>query len=383
MTEAEIANLKRQTTYELMLQNPEPILIDLGIEYKQMSNDSYRMNIRGENTPSAFITLRSGLWKYKDFGSGSNGNIINVVMDATGRGFKDSLNYCLQTLNLRNYLDEALNKRGSKIEIDRNKIKEKYRKNIEKQKSGQLEKSKITGVYDIETNNLAKDYLRSRGIVKIPDSLKVISGEYKNRQGEIKKIFGVGIKTLSGGADIHFLQKIGDLKTFQIGEKDISFIKEENSKKVAVFESKMDYAAAYQEFNLDRVNVIIANSTTNSRKVVNLLKTEELNQEVMFFNQNDKAGYEFVRNIVESSKVKDFKTIKYEANEYKKDINDLILKNVKLKGRITIGNLQEIDKNIDKFAKIGKQNVNIGRSEMRSDTKQLQHSQTKSQGYER
>jgi len=382
MTETEIANLKRQTTYELMLQDPKLIIIDLGIEYKELNN-SYRMNIRGENTPSAYITLRNGLWKYKDFGSGSNGNIINVVMDATGRGFKDSLNYCLQTLNLRNYLDEALNRKSSKIEIDRNKIKEKYKENIEKQKSGQIEKSKITGIYDVETNNLVKDYLRARGIVKIPDSLKVISGEYKNKEGKIKKVFGIGVKTMSGGADIHFLHKIGDLKSFQIGEKDLSFIKEENSKKVAVFESKMDYAAAYQEFNLDRVNVIIANSTTNSRKVANLLKTEELNQEVMFFNQNDLPGYRFVKDVIENAGVKDFKTIKYNTNEYKKDINDLILKDVRLRDRITIGNLQEIDKNIDKFAKIGKQNVNISRSEMRSDTKQLHQSQTKSRGYER
>jgi len=377
MTEAEIANLKRQTTYELMLQNPEPILVDLGIEYKQMSNDSYKMNIRGENTPSAFISIRNGLWKYKDFGSGSNGNIINVVMDATGRGFKDSLNYCLQTLNLRNYLDEALNRKSSKIEIDRNKIKEKYKGNIEKQKSGQITRSRITGVYDIKTNDLAKDYLKGRGIVKIPDCLKVISGEYKNRQGEIKKIFGVGIKTISGGADIHFLHKIGDLKTFQIGEKDISFIKEENSKKVAVFESKMDYAVAFQEFNLDRVNVIIANSTTNSKKVAELLKKEELNKEVMFFNQNDLPGYEFVKNVIENANVKDFKTIKYESNEYKKDINDLILQDVRLKNRIEIGNLINIDKNIDKFEKISKQNVNISRGEMRRDTKQIQNINTR------
>ena len=117
MTEIEIENLKRRTNYELMLHDPKPVLDSLGIEYKEIGHDSYRMNLRGENTPSAFISLKSGVWKYKDFGNGSNGNIANVVMDATGKDFKTALNYSLQTLNVPNYLDQALNNQTQKIEM--------------------------------------------------------------------------------------------------------------------------------------------------------------------------------------------------------------------------------------------------------------------------
>ncbi len=381
MTEVEIENLKRQTTYNLMLQNPKPVLDDLGISYKEMGKDSYKMNIRGEKTASAFISLKSGVWKYRDFGSESGGNIINVVIDATGKDFKTALNYSLQTLNVPNYLDQALNNQTQKIEIDKASIKYQYQQNLQKEKSSQI--SKVTGVFDVSTNQLAGEYLKSRGIVKIPPYFKVISGEYQNKQNQTKKVFGVGLQTQSGGADIHFLHKIGDLKTFQLGEKDLSFIKEKDSKKVAVFESKMDYAAAYQQMPLDRVNVIIANSTSNAHKVAQLLTKEGLNQNVMFFNQNDKAGYEFVKNILEAAKVKDFKTIKYESNEYKKDINDLILKDIKLKDRIVMGNLQELDKNIDKFAKIGRPNVNISRADLRSDTIKLQNTKTQPYGREK
>lgn len=376
MTEIEIDNLKRQTTYNLMLQDPKPILDDLGIPYREMGNHSYKMNIRGENTASAFISLRSGVWRYRDFGTESGGNIINIVMDATGKDFKTALNYSLQKLNVPNYLNQALNNKTQKIEMAK-AIKHQYQQNLQKQKSNQI--SKVTGVYDVSTNNLAVEYLKSRGIVKIPSSFKVISGEYKNKQNQTKRVFGVGLQTQSAGADIHFLHKIGDLKTFQLGEKDLSFIKEKDSKKIAVFESKMDYGAAYQQMPLDHVNVIIGNSTSNSNKVAQLLTSEGLNESVMFFNQNDKAGYEFVKNIVEGAKIKNFKTIRYEANEYKKDINDLILKDIKLKDRIATGNLQELDRNIDKFEQIGQQKVNRSRADLRSDTKKLQNAQEKNQ----
>ena len=337
-TDQQINDFKNRTNQELMIQNPQPVLDDLGIEYKEIGNDSFRMNIRGENTPSAFISLKNGLWKYKDFGNGNNGSIVNVVMDATQKDFKSSLNYALQKLGVKNYLDEALESKSQNYELsqaDRERIKQQREANKQKERSHTV--SKVTGTYDISTNQLAVDYLRARGIIKIPPNFKVISGEYENNQGDLKKVFGVGVLTQNGGADIHFLKKIGDLKTFQIGEKDISFFKNSNSKKVAVFESKLDYAAAYQQMDLSKVNVVIANSTSNAQKVADVLKENDFEIPPMLFNQNDLAGYQFVTNIAQSAELDTVKSINYNVmSEYGKDINDLLLDDQNIADRIEI-----------------------------------------------
>ena len=341
-TEQQVDYFKNRTNQELMIQNPQPVLDDLGIDYKEIGNDSFRMNLRGEKTPSAFITLKNGLWKYKDFGNGNNGSIINVMMDATGKDFKSSLNYTLQKLDVKNYLDEALEAKTQNYELsqaDRERIKQQREANKQQERSHAV--SRVTGTYDISTNQLAVDYLRARGIIKIPPNFKVISGEYENNQGDLKKVFGVGVLTQNGGADIHFLKKIGDLKTFQIGEKNISFFKNPNSKKVAVFESKIDYASAYQQMNLSKVNIVIANSTSNATKVADVLKENDFEIPPMIFNQNDLAGYQFVENIAESAKLDTVKSINYNVmSEYGKDINDLLLDNQKIADRIEIRDIE-------------------------------------------
>lgn len=336
-TEQEIKAFISRTNEELVLQDPYPVLQDLGIDYKELGNDSYRMNLRGEKTPSAYISLKGGSWKYKDFGNDKSGSIVNVVMDATNKPYKESLNYCLQTLGVPNYLEQALNSKQQDYQLsqaDRERIKQQREANAVRESSHPL--SKVTTVYEVATNQLAVDYLKSRGIVKIPPQMKVVNGEYTNSKGEVKRAFGVGVLTRDGtGADIHFLQKIGDLKTLSLGEKDISFFKNPNSNKVAIFESKMDYAAAYQQMPLDGVNIIIANSVSNAAKVAELLISEGLTQTPMIFNQNDIAGYKFVADVMQKAELTEVKSIKYDIlSEYKKDINDLLLDGVNIADRI-------------------------------------------------
>ncbi|MEA3523615.1 MAG: hypothetical protein U9R50_11675, partial [Campylobacterota bacterium] len=322
-TDQQIKEFMSQTTQELVIQDPKPILDDIGVWYKELGNNSYQLNVRDENTPSAYISLRHGKWSYKDFGSGNNGNITNVVMDYTGKNYKEALTYSLQTLGVPNRLEEALSsvkQDYSLSQADKERLKAQREANKKREQSVPL--SKVTKTYEVSTNQLAIDYLASRGISKIPPNFKIINGEYTNKNGEVKRAFGVGILTQDGtGADIHFLKKVGDLKTMSFGEKDISFFKNPNSKKVAIFESKMDYAAAYQQMPLDDVNVIIGNSSGNHKKVADLLRKENLTKEVMFFNQNDLAGYKFVKDVANDIKVDTFKSIAFNTiSEYGKDI---------------------------------------------------------------
>lgn len=335
----EIKTFIRRTNEELVLQDPQPVLQDLGIEYKELGNDRYRMNLRGEEHPSAYISLKNGVWKYKDFGGGAvkGGNIVNVVMDSTGKDYKSALSYSLQTLGIKNHLEEALNSQTQSHELtnaDRERIRAQREANKSRESSHPL--SKVTTVYEVSTNPLAVEYLASRGIVKIPPHMKIINGEYTNNQGETKRAFGVGVLTRDGqGADIHFLQKLGDLKSMSLGQSEISFFKNPQSSKVAIFESKICYASAYQQMPLDDVNVIIANSTSNASKVAELLISEGLTQTPMMFNQNDAAGYRFVSNIMEKANIQEVKSIGYQVmSEYKKDINDLLLDGEKIADRI-------------------------------------------------
>jgi hypothetical protein len=314
------------------------------------------MNIRGEKNASAFITLKNGSWKYKDFGgTGSSGNIINVVMDATGKGYKDALNYALQELNIPNYLTEALETPQIKYtlsEEEKKKIEERKKYNKLKEKSCAI--STIKTVYDISTNKNAIDFLKSRGIEKIPPHFKLISGEYlSSKDNKKKRAFGVGVLTENkNGADIHFLKKIGNLKSMNFGEKKVSFFPNETSKKIAVFESKMDYAAVYQQIPLNKVNVVIANATSMYKRVAEIIK-EKNYETVMFFNQNDLPGCNFVLDIITLAELKDYKLIDYNIlDEYKKDNNDLLLDGVSFKERIIDGNEELIQNIIEELKKI-------------------------------
>jgi len=118
-----------------------------------------------------------------------------------------------------------------------------------------------------------------------------------------------------------------------LGKKKFRFLKPQ----IAVFESKMDYAAAYQQMALDHVNIIIANSTSNASKVAELIKKENLTENVMMFNQNDISGYKFTAQIAREARLESFKSIHYDIlNEYKTDINDLLLKGEKIADRIEV-----------------------------------------------
>ena len=388
MTEQEIQQLKQRTNYEMMLQDPKPILEDLGIDFKSVGYDSYKMNVRGEKTASAFISLKNGLWKYKDFGNGNSGNIATVVMDVTGKSFKDALDYSLNKLGVPNYLDQALNNNSTVTQLsqaDRERIQAIKAQNKQKESSHAL--SRVVSSYPIETNELAKEYLKSRGIIKVPPQFKVINGEYTNKYGEVKKAYGVGVMTQNGGADIHFLKQIGSLKTMTFGNKDISFFPNKHSDKIALFESKFDYLAAYQEMPLDKVNIIIANSASNSQKVADLLKEKNLTQSVMVFNQNDLAGYQFVENIIEKANINQFKSLKYDIiGEYKKDPNDLLMDGVKLADRIQNSSQEQIKEIVGGLNMLQKaqnsMSMKIDKNELKRDS-QMINSQNKTQGHQR
>ena len=337
----QIKALQKQTADELHVSDPALILQALNLDFQPVGNDSYKLKVRPENHASAYITIRQGVWKFKDFGTNKNGTIENVVMEATGRDYKSALQFCLDTLHIRNRLEEAIhhNKMDHSLsQEEQEHIQAMKEQNSQREKSVPV--SRVLDTKEISSYAPAIEYLASRGIHKIPPQFKLINGEYYTKEGVAKKAFGVGILTQGNGADIHFLKRIGDLKSMSFGNKDISLFLNENSKKVAVFESKIDYAAAYQQIDLSQVNVIIANTTSNAHKIAEFLKEKEY-EHIIFFNQNDEAGIEFLNTIVQEANIQQYSSLQYHEDEQGKDVNDLIFTNHNLFERIkTVENCQ-------------------------------------------
>lgn len=115
--------------------------------------------------------------------------------------------------------------------------------------------------------------------------------------------------------------------------KNISHFKsQEASKNVAIFESKFDYAAASQYRDFSKIDVIVANSTSSHLKVAEALNAGRY-ESIEFYQQNDKPGIEFVKNVVQNAKIEKFEYIKYKKSEAGQDINDLHKNGVNIEER--------------------------------------------------
>jgi len=380
-TQDELDSFKRETTLEMKLADPQPILDDLGIDYKDVGQDSYKMNLRNEKTASAYISLKNGEWKYKDFGNSNSGSIVNVVMDATGKDFKGSLEYTLNKLAIENRLETALSSNKKPTTSQQFKDSISFQKQENKARETSIPLSKVTNVSEVSSNQMAVDYLAGRGITKIPPEMKIINGEYRNKEGNTKKVFGVGVVSYGKdgadmGADIHFLKKLGNVKTQNLGAKNPSFYENIFSDKAVVFESKMDYAAAYQQNqDLHNDNIFIANGVTNAKKIGEIIKETSNISTIDFFNQNDKAGYQFITNVAKTADIIEFNSVKYDVlGEAKQDINDLLLNNEKsIASRLKPQSVETIEKITNTL-----ENFEKSQKEIKKEVKTIEQKKSKS-----
>lgn len=344
---SEFNELASKTKQELKLTDPVKVLDSLNIDY-QVKNGRYEFKVRDENTASANIYIDAkGEYKYKDFG-GNNGTIENLVMDMTNSTYKEALEFAIAHSGVRNHVQERLdylNGRNHNYNPSVN-LETKKQENIAKVEA-QIN-SKVTEIKEIGNYKPAIEYLASRGIHKIPKEFQMVTGSYTNKDGEVKKAFGIGIQSVGGGADIHFMKQLGSLKTMNFGEKNISHFKsQEPSKNLCVFESKMDYAAAYQNRDFSNTDVLIANSTANHLKISEAIISNGYTS-IEFYNQNDKPGIEFVKNVVAAAEIKKFEYIKYKKSEAGQDINDLHKNGVNIEERKIQNRQQEQGQEVQK-----------------------------------
>jgi hypothetical protein len=136
----------------------------------------------------------------------------------------------------------------------------------------------------------------------------------------------------------------------------------EDNQNIAVFESKMDYAAAFSqnEEEFQKTTTIIANGTGNFFKVAQkLIDIKVKDKELTFYNQNDAAGSLFVEQIVENSHINRFNYIKYDESEKGQDVNDLIKNKREVASRIKKGQSLDDFKQERMLQKLKKKDVVI------------------------
>jgi len=382
LTKDEVDKLKKMTIDELRTTHPGQVLQSLGIPFATKSGRIvFKSHVEEHASSNLYIDKGTGEWKFKNFGNGANGTIENAVMEVSGMNYKDALNYSIGILKIPNYLED----RFKEIKKDNQPrlpliLKQEYLKKIEKLKNDNLNfaKETVSNSYVVKVEEIKKDdhesiaFLKQRGIDKVPDGFYKITGQFDTKD---KSYQNVGIGVLTGetknshnlnlkkvGADIHLLRQIvkqdgSIIKALNLGNKEITVLNnKENNRNIAVFESKMDYAATFSknEEELKKTTIIIANGTANYYKVAEkLLDLKAKDKELTIYNQNDNAGTLFVKQIVENSNINKFNYIKYNDNEKGQDINDLIKNKQHVTQRIKKG------QNIDDFKKTIKESSSL------------------------
>lgn len=348
----------------VLTTDPKVILDSLGIDVT-VKNNKYNFALRAEKTPSVYMEIRGGKWRFRDFGDDNSGDIISIVEQKSGLSFKEALIYCVDIMGIYNPLENInLEKTKERIKELQSKAKENKQSNFKKE-SKEIN-SKVTEVLPILDNTKIKEYLESRGIKNVPKGINLIKGIYKNSKDEEKQIWGIGVVNVNGGADIHFTQKIGNLKSRVIGKPGITFIQNAKTENVAIYEAKFDYAAFMQKYDnlLKDTSVIIANSASNFREVIEFIKSNNLGKNsISIFGQNDLAGATFDYNVAKGLEkhTKKLFSIDYKQIAYGLDPNDLLLKNQldcldkKEFTSFKLVNSSRLEKRVEKMKNIKKQ----------------------------
>ena len=359
LTQEELKELTNLTIDEIITKDPSPILNSLGYELKAMQNNtSYRFTVRAEKTPSAYFKLSTdGNWYFKDFGNDEKGRtIIQFLQDFHNMDFKETIELSCSALNVVNKYQSATNQTTTFnydefIKNNEEQINKTKQLNQKLARDSQFE-TKVTNYTHASNSPQAIQYLKSRGITKIPPELYhikgTISGTNDNGQSWTSHKEGVGVLTdykdqdnpKEVGADIHYFKPI--IKKDNTTQKTMTF-KASNTTTIkskaktdfsTIIESKFDYAAAYQyDINNNNTDIYIANSTSEAKKVIQAINQSN-NKNLIFLNQNDLPGIKFVLDIVDGTNTTDFICVKYDTlNEAKQDINDLTQNNINPKDR--------------------------------------------------
>ncbi len=281
-------------TEKLKTIDAEKILNILGLPYKRigcriMAQAAYR----GENAPSISIQQRYGKWLWRDFGDGSGGSWIDLIMSAK------NLNY-MEAVKFLNNIENA------EVNTD-NYGKNNFYFGGQNKKSSSIE---ITAIAEITDDGLI-DYLRSRAISFIPDWLKQINySVIKNNKTYLNS--AVGIINTSGG----YALRNPKIK-LNIGENAYSlFVTDTQKELVFITEGMFDGLTIAEKMRERLYDLIILNSTNNlNSKVMEILSGYK---NVILALDNDEAGKKAQSAILRQVKNANIYKLTFKA----KDLNE-------------------------------------------------------------
>jgi 5S rRNA maturation endonuclease (ribonuclease M5) len=258
---------RQQELYRIKTIPPEVILKDLNIPFtKRPSYIEASAVWRGEKRPSVSIQQNDlGEWLWHDFGSGSGGSWIDLVMVLYGWDYVTAVKF----------------------------LREKYLEDLDlsfpsmdHRSSYRLSTVKILEVRKVSHPALLK-YLKERRIEKIPDWLKEVHWQVGER-----KFFGVGVQTEGGSWSVR--NKLGKWTIRESRKQKHSYtLIEKGSPYLAVFEGLFD-ALTYEQLKLKEADLLVLNSTVNLEKALKVLERYEV---VILALDNDEAGISARRKV--------------------------------------------------------------------------------------
>ena len=255
----------------------------------------YLSLFREEKTPSFKLNTQKNIWY--DFGNGTGGNLIDLVMQ-------------WKKLNISNSLEFIQSISGNAVPTTNNSFFFSPAKDIQQQTTN------ITDFKVRKINNTALiEYLNQRRINIEQARLHCLEANYKNKG---KHYYGIAFKNDSGGFEIR--NKYSKVNLYG---KDITTIKKsQKSNIVNIFEGFFDflsYLTIYDQKPLE--DFIILNTIALLKKGIELIKYYS---EVNIYLDNDNAGKKAtaeIKKIFPQSKDKSFIYSNF------KDLNDLLTKN--------------------------------------------------------
>ena len=325
----------RQQEIQLLKEiDPEEVLNALGIDdYREM--DGYLLMsspIReGDEHPSFAIFWgdKRNCWIYCDYGIRWAGSSIDLWQKVRNLDYVDAVREMRETFGI-NLLEQ---------EKDLKELKRKVKERIEKQRKEQKEKRKklkpkeealnkiayrILEVKGRITNPKLLDYLKKRGIHRIPSWLSEI--RYKHLPTG-KEYYGLAVKNYSGAWNVRSALEKGKYVVYENPEQRQTFtwiVRRKGNKKVAIVEGMFDALSLEQIARKDDYDIIILNGVGN---YIDLLKEQILEnyKTVILALDNDEAGRRLEEILIERFEVEG-KIVKELAFTTGKDLNECLVK---------------------------------------------------------
>lgn len=263
-------------------------LASLGIRPNNLKNGSawYCSPFRQEQKPSFKVDRQNNIWY--DFGTGTGGNILDLVMQLNRTGLTGAL-LLLQ-----------------KPELSKQPF------SFSEQQFSDKKPFELKHLQPLQNRALIQ-YLESRGISQSKAVNYVQEAYYKVNE---KQYFAIAFKNDRGGHELRNKYFKGSTSP-----KAPTTIKS-NSRALNIFEGFMDFLSALEYFNArkPKYDTIVLNSVTNLEPV---LKTLNDYRHINLFLDNDNSGQNAAETIKAAHpRIKDYSKIIYPDHN---DFNDLLM----------------------------------------------------------